>query len=106
MIKILKQIVDERRNQNKKWGEQNHHPVEWLAILGKWLCDQGKHQWSNYRRATDRYVYFLRKCDSCGVRQRQKNGNLGDGSWCDIDAPFRWDWEREEFENSVLVADI
>lgn len=26
-------ILTERQRQNDKWGEQNHHPMKWLAIL-------------------------------------------------------------------------
>ena len=26
-------VALERLNQDKKWGEQNHNPSEWLAIL-------------------------------------------------------------------------
>lgn len=25
----------ERSRQEEKWGEQNHHPIEWLAILAE-----------------------------------------------------------------------
>lgn len=30
---ILTEIARERERQNRKWGEQNHHPHYWLAIL-------------------------------------------------------------------------
>lgn len=33
MKTILNEVAAERLRQNEKWGEQNHHPVEWLAIL-------------------------------------------------------------------------
>jgi NTP pyrophosphatase (non-canonical NTP hydrolase) len=32
---IYKEIKQERKSQNKKWGEQNHKPEKWLAILGE-----------------------------------------------------------------------
>lgn len=32
---ILQAILKERRRQDRKWGAQNHSPVEWLAILGE-----------------------------------------------------------------------
>lgn len=35
MEAILAEIKAERLRQNEKWGEQNHHPVEWLAILSE-----------------------------------------------------------------------
>lgn len=28
-----KLVNDERQRQEEKWGEQNHHPAIWLAIL-------------------------------------------------------------------------
>ena len=33
MKEILKEIEKERQKQNAKWGEQNHMPIEWIAIL-------------------------------------------------------------------------
>ena len=35
MEDILKEIKDERLRQNKKWGQQNHNLVEWIAILSE-----------------------------------------------------------------------
>lgn len=28
-------IQTERDLQDQKWGQQNHHPLKWLAILGE-----------------------------------------------------------------------
>jgi NTP pyrophosphatase (non-canonical NTP hydrolase) len=33
--KILQDIVNERKRQDAKWGEQNHDPFAWLTILGE-----------------------------------------------------------------------
>lgn len=33
--KYLEKITKERENQNQKWGEQNHHPLQWLSIIGE-----------------------------------------------------------------------
>lgn len=33
--RIVKEVVEERSNQNAKWGVQNHDPFTWLAILGE-----------------------------------------------------------------------
>ena len=30
---VLIQVVEERKRQDAKWGEQNHSPYQWLAIL-------------------------------------------------------------------------
>lgn len=32
---ILQDVIKERKRQNNKWGEQNHHPFKYLSILGK-----------------------------------------------------------------------
>jgi hypothetical protein len=32
-LDYLFEITEERENQVKKWGIQNHAPIEWLAIL-------------------------------------------------------------------------
>ncbi len=33
MKNILEEIRNERISQDAKWGEQNHLPIEWVAIL-------------------------------------------------------------------------
>jgi NTP pyrophosphatase (non-canonical NTP hydrolase) len=35
MTKIFEEIKQERKKQDKKWGIQNHIPIEWCAILGE-----------------------------------------------------------------------
>lgn len=32
---ILDEIKKERKRQDKKWGEQNHHPLMWFSIIGE-----------------------------------------------------------------------
>lgn len=31
----LREIQKERDRQDKKWGEQNHHPLLWFSIIGE-----------------------------------------------------------------------
>lgn len=33
--KVLKEVYAERVAQESKWGQQNHHPVEYFAILAE-----------------------------------------------------------------------
>lgn len=33
MENIIKDIISERKSQDKKWGRQNHTPMVWLPIL-------------------------------------------------------------------------
>lgn len=42
MDNILNEIKEERSAQNEKWGEQNHNPVEWMAILAEEMGEASK----------------------------------------------------------------
>jgi len=42
MDKILEEIKKERWRQNAKFGEQNHNPVEWIAILSEEVGEASK----------------------------------------------------------------
>jgi len=39
---ILLEVEIERRNQDDKWGEQNHNPADWLMILGEEFGEASK----------------------------------------------------------------
>jgi NTP pyrophosphatase (non-canonical NTP hydrolase) len=39
---VLAEVLEERKKQNRKWGEQNHHPFAWLAILGEEVGEANK----------------------------------------------------------------
>ena len=39
---ILDEVFAERRNQDNRWGEQNHDPLYWLAILTEEFGEVGK----------------------------------------------------------------
>ena len=30
---LIDDVINERERQEKKWGEQNHDPITWVAIL-------------------------------------------------------------------------
>ena len=62
MEKIIYEILDEIKHQHEKWGGQNHHPYEWIAILGEEFGEvckaayeagtngfKNKGNWNNYR---------------------------------------------------------
>lgn len=40
---ILVEVYNEREKQNQKWGEQNHRPIEWIAILSEEVGEASKH---------------------------------------------------------------
>ena len=39
---ISLEVIKERRRQDEKWGEQNHGPFKWLAILGEEVGEANK----------------------------------------------------------------
>lgn len=39
---IIDSIIQERQNQDKKWGVQNHTPIEWSAILMEEVGEMAK----------------------------------------------------------------
>ena len=42
MKEIIDELIHERSNQDKKWGEQNHNQFEWLAILMEEIGEASK----------------------------------------------------------------
>ena len=42
MRDILGEVVTERNKQDARWGEQNHKPIEWCAILGEEVGEVNK----------------------------------------------------------------
>ena len=42
MKEIINELIHERSNQDKKWGEQNHNQFEWLAILMEEIGEASK----------------------------------------------------------------
>lgn len=45
--KILFEIVNERKRQDSKWGEQNHPILQWFAIIGEEYGEMNK-AWNEY----------------------------------------------------------
>lgn len=35
MLKVINDVIRERKRQDDKWGEQNHDPIVWQGILGE-----------------------------------------------------------------------
>jgi NTP pyrophosphatase (non-canonical NTP hydrolase) len=56
---ILAEVYNERERQDAKWGEQNHHPFLYLAVLGEEVGEAnqaalqatfGGKTWADYRQ--------------------------------------------------------
>ena len=78
--KILYEIVCERKKQDDKWGEQNHAPEFWLAILveevgevGKAICE---HKEKEYRLELIQVAAVALSMVECSDR----NATTGDGT--------------------------
>jgi len=39
---VLTEVLNERRAQEHKWGQQDHSPAEWLMILGEEVGEANK----------------------------------------------------------------
>ncbi len=57
-VHVVREVLEECERQDSKWGEQNHDPADWLAILAEEFGEVAKetvgvtfaHPWStNYR---------------------------------------------------------
>lgn len=57
-------VLEERAEQDAKWGEQNHEPGDWLLILqeeiGEWS------QRALQRRFGSHSMHHLKACTACG----------------------------------------
>lgn len=66
---IIKSIIQERKNQDEKWGVQNHTPIEWCAILmeeiGEMAKEAHEYHFKKYYKDTgqlERYEKELYQC--------------------------------------------
>lgn len=66
---ILNKILEERKKQDEKWGEQNHTPIEWCAILmeevGEMAKEAHEYHFKRYYKDTgqlERYEKELIQC--------------------------------------------
>lgn len=42
LLSVLDEVRMERKRQDGKWGEQNHHPVYWIGVLAEELGEAAK----------------------------------------------------------------
>jgi NTP pyrophosphatase (non-canonical NTP hydrolase) len=56
-FQVTDEVQDERRKQDRKWGPQNHTPLEWMAILTEEIGEAAKealeHHWSGTHYPVD-----------------------------------------------------
>ncbi|WP_320053956.1 MazG-like family protein [uncultured Acetobacteroides sp.] len=65
MDSIFEEIKNERLAQDAKWGEQNHKPIEWVAILTEEVGEVSKEALENhfkeYYRDVDRLANYRKE---------------------------------------------
>ncbi len=65
MVDILSEVIQERRRQETRWGEQNHKPVEWCAILGEEVGEVNKAaldaHFKHYYKDTDQLADYRKE---------------------------------------------
>lgn len=63
-----------------------------------------RHKWHEYTRGhpSANIIFYCREC-ACGAKQIQhKNGSIMPSEWVDLDdMKWRFDWEKEWFDNSI-----
>jgi NTP pyrophosphatase (non-canonical NTP hydrolase) len=59
--KILKEVKEERERQDGIWGEQNHKPIEWMAILMEEVGEASKEALEAYFEGKAKDRKFLLK---------------------------------------------
>jgi NTP pyrophosphatase (non-canonical NTP hydrolase) len=58
---VCEEVLGERELQDAKWGEQNHDPFTWLAILGEEVGEANKaalEAWTSGGRAPERLAEY------------------------------------------------
>lgn len=62
---VIKAVCEERERQDRKWGKQDHVPVEWIAILTEEIGEASKealeHHWPMHYAKDPERLRRLRK---------------------------------------------
>ena len=81
-------ILRERRDQDDKWGEQNHPPLHWLAILteevGELAKEVNEHYWREQRDTLTKLRAELVQVAAVAV------------AWLECLDRGTWDWQIRE----------
>ena len=73
-LSIYTEIINERSRQDERWGEQNHHPVGWLSILGEEYgeaCKEVNQIWIDGQsyKGDNEQLEFLKMAQAAKLRQ-------------------------------------
>ena len=67
-LQVLNEVAFERSKQDQKWGEQNHVPMLWLAILGEEVGEVNKAALETYFNTVQPGSYVNADADYSGYR--------------------------------------
>lgn len=78
-IEIFREIGLERCKQDEKWGEQNHNPYKWIAILIEEVGEAGQavlqEKPDSYRKELVQVAAVTIAMIECFDRQEELNGD-------------------------------
>lgn len=68
-------------------------------VVGRWLCNHGRHLWLHTTRNSKTARYYLRSCGRCNLQQIQAAGFSGDGKWHNTEGyEWKWGWEKADYD--------
>ncbi|MGB0428949.1 MAG: hypothetical protein ACPGLV_00650 [Bacteroidia bacterium] len=73
MESILEEIKQERVRQNQKFGEQNHKPIEWIAILSEEVGEAAKEALDHHFEYPEKTESGKQECNTELQAQRLKD---------------------------------
>lgn len=72
MNEQIEKVIAERKNQDEKWGEQNHSPLLWLSIIREKFGEMYKEA-NEYGFSSDLKKYKTYKLKQFNVRKTMLN---------------------------------
>lgn len=72
-ISILSEIMNERTKQDSIYGQQNHTPIEWVAILGEEFGEVSKEALDYRFYNPDQHPDVLHEINKSEILLRYKN---------------------------------
>ena len=72
---ILQKIIEERKRQDDKWGEQNHEAYKWLAILGEEVGEVNKAVLENDQKNIREELIQIAATAVAMYESLERNGN-------------------------------
>lgn len=95
MLKQISDILAERKRQDAKWGEQNHDPITWLAILMEEVGETAKEALTMRCQPND--PHGDEKYEAARLRYRDEALQVAAVAFAMLECFDRGNWEWPEF---------